>query len=278
MNEIHFLNKIESSNWIQKYHSTYMNNVISNKLNVNARSYTDIYTYNEHLLDWSLQKKNKIIKLVKLLYDKIPSDWSWLLNTYQWNFILVKNKLESGMPHTIHSAIVLPTKWINNIDMTNSGFLETLLHERIHNYQKMNPSLFHSLYNVWGWQPLKSIPSIIEKTHRYNPDTPMHWIIVEPNNTHIYWLPCVKLHTSSLRHVTYNLVRVNTDLKVIDWFNMKNIKWYNDFYGNMSHCYHPDENVAVLIPNLCFNKNIINSVAIQHLKSWGNKINRIIYS
>ena len=78
---------------------------------------------------------------------------------------------------------------------------------------------------------------------------------------------------NTLNNAIYYLVHINTELNKMDWFIMKNVTWYTDFYGNLSHCYHPHENVAVIIPRLCFN-NISNSVAVQHLKQWCNNINK----
>ena len=165
MNEIIFLNKTESRKWIDKYHTSYIKNVISNKMNLKVRSYSDIPTFKEHLLEWTNHQKNKIISLVKRLYETIPPEWKWLLSSFKWHFILVTNQLESGMPHTIHSAIVLSKIWVKNSNLLNSSFIETLLHERIHNYQKINPSIFHNLYKQWGWRPLyTSTPELIDSS------------------------------------------------------------------------------------------------------------------
>jgi hypothetical protein len=274
---IQFLDHRTGCDWITRYHMSYIQGVVSNPRNAATRSYTDMKTYCEHVMDWSLAQKEHIRQLINFLYARVPSEWKWLVEYEKWQFVLVKNDMESGMPHTIHSAIVFSVAWIKSSTISVHS-AETLLHERIHVLQKLRPARFHDLYTRWRWHTVQcseSIPDVIHDVHRHNPDTPSHWIKFDQTERHVYWIPCVRLRGQSLRTVDYFLVKVHTQLRVMEWHPLSSVSWYTDFYGVNNHCYHPAENSAVIISDMCFNTKRITTPASEIIVQWNNTTSAI---
>ncbi len=222
-----------------------------------------------HIKNWHGSHERSLTAAARIAAESIHKEASWLLcRSIPWRFIVVDDRLESGMPHTIHSAIVFPAWWLEmltkSIEQSNVektwACIETLVHERVHVWQKMHPPLFHSLYSTWGWKFMNSIPKSLIERHRHNPDTPYHWCIQEATtatgtvtqqDTYL-WVPCVRFRTSpkSLHDVEYFLVRFNMRLQIFDWHSMSQVQWYQRFHNNTPHCYHPDEASAVLLARL----------------------------
>lgn len=255
---ITFLNSANSCHWIKKYHASYIQNITQNDLNRKLRNYDSVQTFCKYIKPWKPEWKLWIKEAVSFIIKKC---WSWrkMLNN-QWIFIAVDNKIDGGMPHTIHNAIVLPLWFIESFQDTNiredTSLLETLIHEKIHNLQKLYPQRFAGLYQKWGWQlaPPEKIPNSVLNVHRMNPDTPTNWMLISPKSPNIYWIPCVRLKTDSkdLTDADLMLVKCNSTLKTIEWHSMTDTKWYASFYGtnlnqHRKYCYHPDETSAVIL-------------------------------
>jgi hypothetical protein len=219
-----------------------------------------------HIRNWHAPHERSLKEALRIAAKSIHKETRWLCSTIPWRFIVVDDRLESGMPHTIHSAIVFPLRWLEmlttSIEHSRTeriwACVETLVHERVHVWQKMHPPLFHSLYVTWGWKFMSSVPKSLTELHRHNPDTPYHWCIQEersvgvtPTDTYI-WVPCVRFRTSpqSLHDVDYFLVRFNENNHVFEWHSMRQVQWYQTFHNNVPHCYHPDEASAVLLAKL----------------------------
>ena len=173
----------------------------------------------------------------------------WLSTT--WTFIAVDGDVvDSGLPHTIHRAIVLPIWLIESFgdEPPPKDSVETLLHEKIHTLQKSHfPRFFHALYRAWGWRRLRraEVPTMITRNHRTNPDTPEWWALEHAGSS---WIPCARLRRGArtLTEVDYFLVRVREG-HALEWEPMEQAAWYGAYYGHRSMCYHPDENAAVIL-------------------------------
>lgn len=91
-----------------------------------------------------------------------------------WTFWVTRDSIEHGYPHTHGDSIVLPESFLNrslNRKDHQVQFRETLLHEKLHVYQRLYPIETHRLIvDGWGFEPIgmtnnKSTPT------RQNPDT-----------------------------------------------------------------------------------------------------------
>ena len=264
---ITFLNQSNGCQFIEKHHQHYIEKIAKNRLNQKFRNYNSIDSFCNHLKPWKPEWKVWLKEAVTFIIRKY---WSWhkLLNN-QWIFIAVDNSIDGGMPHTIHNAIVLPVWFIESFQDYNlhedDSLLETLVHEKIHTLQKLYPHKFEILYRKWGWHlaPSEKIPEIVNKVNRLNPDTPTNWILISSRNPNIYWIPCVRLSDESknLSDGELLLVKVNSNLRTIEWHSMNNTKWYASFYGtnlnsHRKYCYHPDETSAVVLAQYIVGKKV----------------------
>ena len=181
------------------------------------------------------------------------------------------------MPHTIHTAIVLPRWLVRTLLFETSDPLakrtayETVLHERIHVMQKADPAMFRRLYTAWGWKPvalgglvdraLNTLENNPDRPTRHNPDTPQRWgtIRVTADGKATTWVPYVQLGPGGMRDARYYLVtlakrrnrdgggRIGSTPLEVRWHPMEDVGWYNAYFGGATHAYHPDESAAVLL-------------------------------
>jgi hypothetical protein len=259
-----FFNVPRATAWVHAHHREYVKDVMSSSANLQTRTYADLPSFVAHLREWTGEQRQCVAKAVAFAVATAVADVKWLTTGYAWQFILADDTLESGMPHTIYNAIVLPSWWVDTLCQHESGteflnLVETLVHERVHVWQKREPARFYRLYRAWGWSRVsdtESLPRSAVEQHRQNPDTPDHWVILQKSvdaaGPQYHWLPCVRFNTNAktLHDVAYYLVRFNARLRVMEWHKMANVKWYTEFYGNCEHCYHPDEAAAVLLARM----------------------------
>lgn len=106
--------------------------------------------------------------------------------TIPWIFALTKDKeYEDGLPHTRANTIFLSTI----LDQTHSKLVRTLIHEKVHIYQRLNPEDMMTFLATHGYYQYKQrfgIPRI-----RSNPDLDP-WIYFNP----ISKQPMVAYYTS----------------------------------------------------------------------------------
>ncbi len=112
----------------------------------------------------SINQANKLIDLID------PTN-NWIdkakLKSLPWKFIIINTKaIDLGLPHTRWDTIVINKSIINN----GSDFANTLLHEKLHVYQKLYPEDFDIYLKTNGFEPYaKYIHTDIP--YRSNPDT-----------------------------------------------------------------------------------------------------------
>ena len=153
--QIYFLNKDELLNILLEnkdnyYNNFYKNDYISRKIKSIDEYYENIeksvYNFNE-------EQKNKIKNAIKNIEEKISSKCNNLeyfdnnkMKNIQWKFGCVTGKLyENGLPHTRNDIIIISYQ---DLDIYSDKKLEkTLLHEKIHIYQKKHTKSFA----VMGW-------------------------------------------------------------------------------------------------------------------------------
>lgn len=91
------------------------------------------------------------------------------LHAIPWKFAKVATDVERGWPHTLQDVIVLSSDFFatkNDIDSQ----METLLHEKIHIYQRSNPDMVKRLImDDWGFEKV-DMPESVSVLTRNNPD------------------------------------------------------------------------------------------------------------
>lgn len=104
--------------------------------------------YKNNLVDFSYQDKLILIKLIKLTNDKLKNYKS--LNEIPWKFAKTTTKIEEGMPHTHSDTIFLSEDFFKtrNSDSTN---IITLIHEKLHIYQRVHKQKTFELYNDYNF-------------------------------------------------------------------------------------------------------------------------------
>ena len=302
---IRFLTVADAMAHIQTHHQTYLHHTLRCPTNARLRTYASTQDFCGHLVPWVAHQKKSITAVVEQLQQAC---WSWrkLLCGAPWKLIQVDNRLEDGMPHTIHSAIVLPVWLVEALcgppgSAAHTRAVETLVHERVHVMQKVGRGWFDGLYGLWGFKRVEGAPprhlSAVHHIHatlptRTNPDTPDQWVL----GNRWYLFVHLPEDTRTMRSVEYYIVdldshRPTTDTKGTKCTNHTNntsfqklddCKWYNTFYGGVGHCYHPDESSAVLLASLIMhdnggragippNNDVHTCQASQLLVSWMNR-------
>ena len=127
---------------------------------------------------------------------------------------------------------------------------QTLVHEKVHNFQKSNPYLFEDLYtNYWHFKKLNNFE--IPFHTRSNPDTlDMNWLFTY-KNVNIVMLAKFNDNPENITSVSY--VGYNIENKT--YKPLFEIEEFKEFFGNSynSNFYHPYEISAEMISQHCFN-------------------------
>jgi hypothetical protein len=261
--QLQFLDKPMACQWVRCHHQSYMQSTLQCPTNRRVRSYDSSQAFCAKLVGWSEAHTRALTAVVASLQARC---WTWrpFLSRLPWTFLQVRNDVDGGMPHTIHTAIVLPTQLVealaaaahphsHPVDSASRRAIETLVHERMHVLQKAHPQRFRLLYDRWGFAPVRphtAVAALVSRIHatraeRTNPDTPQRYVLRGR------WYPFVHLdpRASTLHDATYYLVDLVAyrSNPANGWYLMSDVAWYNDYYGGTDHCYHPDESAAVLL-------------------------------
>jgi len=108
------------------------------------------------------------------------ADIKWIFaNTYTNYHLDTIKENEQGLPHTRENVILLSKNVLKNdaLNLTN-----TLLHEKIHIYQRYNPKIFDTIIKEMGLKELDRKHFKQAKYIRSNPDT----------NNKLYYYPTAK--------------------------------------------------------------------------------------
>ncbi len=136
------------------------------------KSCIDIDNNSMNILNNCIYKANNKLKK----YKCIGFDGNKCANL-EWNIGLVKDKLyEEGYPHTRNNVIIIPDYLLNN----KSQLTSTLIHEKIHVYQKTYPEDIDKYLEANGFKKYKLRIEFNTNT-RANPDMD-HWIYKNNKN------------------------------------------------------------------------------------------------
>lgn len=92
-------------------------------------------------------KTNTMILLQQC--NDILKKFSGMLYSIPWNIVFVSNEIENGYPHTHGDVIILsPHLFKYNND---SHLISTLLHEKVHVFQRTYPDICHKIVKAMGF-------------------------------------------------------------------------------------------------------------------------------
>ena len=176
-NNIYFFSKNETINFIIKDKDDYIKNLTEFDLYArkvkNGNEYIDNII--ETIVDFTDNEKEKLTKCAIAsdnflktcnLYKNVI-DYKELINI-KWIFACTDNndkkQYEEGLPHTRENIIFLTKSIIKN---NEENLINTLIHEKIHIYQRNNKNIFDILNNMNGFVKI----NYSNKYIRSNPDT-----------------------------------------------------------------------------------------------------------
>lgn len=174
---IYLFKYLYSNSTIQYVSNRYMKNTINKSVYFNKMSRLDLIArksgssedykkkYYNSLITFNNAEKSKLESCIKNIDQKIRKYKN--LYAIEWKFAKVSNDIELGYPHTIEDIIVLSPKFL---ETPEDQMMITLLHEKIHIYQRKYPLETEELIlNVLEYK-IKSVNSDILELARNNPD------------------------------------------------------------------------------------------------------------
>jgi hypothetical protein len=188
-NHIYFMTYKETANFFAKDNDNYVRNL--SELDLHARGVKTHVEYMNQIEDTAISftddekellercakdadkylrnERFKELDYGKHLNGNDIADIKWIFaNTYTNYFNDVIKENEQGLPHTRENIILLSKNVLKNdaLNLTN-----TLLHEKIHIYQRYNPEIFDTIIKEMGLHELERKHFKQAKYIRSNPDT-----------------------------------------------------------------------------------------------------------
>lgn len=184
-----FMTKEEISKFILNDHDYYIQNM--SELDLKARGVSNFEEYLTrtiyNIVEISSSNKAKLNRCAEKadkFFSQIPFN-PYINNGEQlkninWIFACINDKYEEGFPHTRSKIIFLSPRIIA---LPEYNLTKTLIHEKIHIYQRYNYfKIRHALY-LKGYTPHKN--RAMEDNLRSNPDTD-NIIYMTPKGTYMY--------------------------------------------------------------------------------------------
>lgn len=220
--------------------------------------------YQNNTFEWTENEMLKIKEYIENIIIILQDAGYYVLSNLSWKFVKLSHKLEWGYPFTIGDTIILPNDdidFITNSEKMQLEFTNTLIHEQIHVFQKINLSIFDNFYiNNWNWIPNQQINIRSEDKERivHNPDgMDIKWIWKCPDTDEyifqsLYLQPPPKKEHSfkdkiierrwMLSEAETNAKRSIYNLQSI----VEDIPCFQTYLPGKNHMYHPHEMFAYL--------------------------------
>jgi hypothetical protein len=178
-----------------------------NKLDLLARNVVTVKDYKEKITkapcDFTDEQREIITECIENINNElIPEiNESWIniskLLEIPWKIGVIKtNVYEEGLPHTRDDTIILPSNKIN----LSKEFMDTLLHEKLHIYQKTYPDDFSIYLDKNKYIKYKKYIDT-DIRYRSNPDTD-EWIYKK--NGIMYVSEYINNNPNTILDVRYN--------------------------------------------------------------------------
>lgn len=166
------------------------------------------------------------------------------LFSIEWKFIFLDadHFIENTFPHTHSDTIFLHS---NHFNLRKKSRISTIIHEKIHVYQRLFPIPYHKmLFDVYKLKIHSYLPTHPKIDQiRKNPDN--NWLVYKDGNEII--LPLIKENATTLSDVVYTKLNNN---KV------------ESKYASLPLNEHPNETFAYFITEMILTKNVPYDIKI----------------
>ena len=249
-----------------------------NKYDIQARNLKTqdpVKWYSSKAMNFTLSEREKLIKAITDIKSQSrinPKRWRFL-TTLTWKLAKVSDEVDFGFPHTHEDTIFLPQNFINM--PLDDFFIQTLVHEMTHVWQRKMPLEFENLYtNYWDFNKTNRVCGSVEylKRIRTNPDISHLFYIFQEK-----LLPLSVYNTNTMS-TEFIGIPVELNNKPDGGYKIKagetpvslnQIKEYQDYFEISNNHYHPDELSAELIANLFIKRDRkVLSPGSQNLVKW----------
>lgn len=217
------------------------------------------YNKNEYLKKYQLgyepftiKQKKKLLNVVNIINNNIKKYNNF--KNIKWIFVKINTNLENSFPHTIENVIILSNNFFN---YSIKDQINTIIHEKVHIYQRMYPEYIDILYTNWGFKKT----DFIINNNRNNPDLKYYYsynnnLLIQLYNNNPY-----ELYDSN----TYLINLENNNKILIDNNIIKQYDLPNIFISRLEH---PNEIMAEIVSLYLTNSYYNNDKWIQILKKW----------
>jgi hypothetical protein len=234
--------------------SEYFNNMNIYDLQVRKSKNKDEYfkKYQSGYQTFTIEQKNILLNIVNIIEKKINKYNNF--KNINWIFVKIATNLENSFPHTIGNIIVLSNSFFYT---PTSNQINTIIHEKIHIYQRMYPKYIDILYKNWGFDKV----DVAVDYNRNNPDIKYYYSYNNNLLIQLYTNNPRELHDSN----TY-LIDLKNNNKII--INDNIIKQYNLPDISINTLEHPSEIMAEIISLYLTNSYNNNDKWIIIVKEW----------
>ena len=234
--------------------SDFFNNMNSYDLQVRKSNNNNEYLkkYQLGYRTFTKQQKKILDNIVNIIENKINKYDNF--KNIKWIFVKIDTNLENSYPHTIENVIILSNNFFNySIDSQ----INTIIHEKVHIYQRMYPEYINILYNKWEFKKT----DITFNNNRNNPDIKYYYTYNNNLLIQLYTNNPKELHHSNTYYINLeNNNKIIIDNNIIKKYNLPDIA--------INKLEHPSEIMAEIISLYLTNSYHKNDKWIIILKEW----------
>jgi len=215
-----------------------------------------------------------------------------------WIFVKVSDKMENGFPHTHGNAIFLSESFLNDLVKTDDNLQDkykrighVIIHEKVHVWQKENPSVFDTLYikflSIKKVNLSKQAQKWFENKSRTNPDgLDLNWAYYDEFDNQYYILISLwnNDNPTSLGDVQNVGIEVVSDSAKQSWklkedsnanipiIPITRLPNWKEEIGLSSNHYHPNEISAEAIAKLSISSTTLPKSLKNKIDLWVSSI------
>jgi hypothetical protein len=242
-----FLNITNSSEYFYK-----MNNYdLQVRKSNNNKEYLNKYQLGYQ--NFTIAQKNLLLYFINIIEKKIIK-FKYFKNI-PWIFVKIDDSLENSYPHTIENVIVLSNDFFNK---SLKYQITTIIHEKVHIYQRIYPKYIEILYNNWGFNKI----DFNIHNCRNNPDIKNYYSY----NTNYLIIQLYYDNPQQLNHSNTFIIDLNNNNKLL--LNNDLIKQFDLPDLETNNLEHPNELMADIISLYLTNSYNINDRWIKILNKW----------